>query len=418
MAKADPVKLEEEKLANALVSRGLLTREEYQEFRDSLDVSAGSWSHEQMLGQLTRAGLLTSRQAERLASELAALTRHHIPGYQLLEKLGKGSMGTVYKARQLSMNRLVAVKILKPRLAHNVEFLERFQREAHLAAKFSSNNVVQAIDVGSAGSINYFVMEYVAGTTLKDELANGKVFEEKEAIGIVLQLAQALHQAHRRQLIHRDIKPANIILTAEGVAKLADLGMARGTTDVALAKAEKGMTIGTPYYIAPEQINSRVDVDSRADMYSLGATFYHMVTGRPPFPYKKTDQVLRAHLTEELVPPDHINTELSAGLGEVVEFMMAKKREDRYPSPAELVIDLESLLQGEPPKLARQRLEASKLQHLDEGEAVDDEELDDHRPKKKRRKKLRKDTVPILWLQILGVALIFSLVLNLILWLK
>src|SRR5205814_7551192 len=130
-------------------------------------------------------------------SELNALTRRQIPGYQLLEKLGKGSMGTVYKARQLSMNRLVAVKILKPKLAANKGFLELFQREAHLAAKFSSNNVVQAIDVGSAGDIHFFVMEYVEGTTLRDELEGGKIFEEEEAIEIVLQVAQALQHAHR-----------------------------------------------------------------------------------------------------------------------------------------------------------------------------------------------------------------------------
>jgi len=414
MAKIDLVKMEEKKLAHALVSRGLVTLEELQHFRSDMDISAGDWTNEEMLTQLAKAGLLTESQGKRLVAELEALTSQHIPGYQLLEKLGKGSMGTVFKARQLSMNRLVAVKILKPRLAANEEFLERFHREAHLAAKFSSNNVVQAIDVGSAGNINYFVMEYVEGTTLRQELETGKIFEEKEAIEIVLQIAQALHHAHRRQLIHRDIKPANIILTHDRIAKLADLGMARGTADHALTKAEQGMTIGTPYYIAPEQINSKGDVDSRADMYSLGATFYHMVTGQPPFPHKTTAQVLRAHLSEELTPPDHLNTKLSSGLGEVVEFMMAKNRGDRYPSPEELVIDLECLLQGEPPKLARQRLEASTLEDLAKGEAAPED--DDPLPRKQRRR--HTDSVPSLWLYILGVILIFSLVGNLILMLR
>jgi eukaryotic-like serine/threonine-protein kinase len=413
MPKADFAKLEEEKLAHALVSRGLLTREEFQQFR-GMESAAGEWSPEDTLTRLARAGLLTDKQAKRLGAELKALIKHHIPGYQLLEKLGMGSMGTVYKARQLSMNRLVAVKILKPKLAANEEFLDLFQREAHLAAKFSSNNVVQAIDVGSAGDIHYFVMEYVEGTTLKDELDKGKVYEEKEAVDIVLQIAQALQQAHRRHLIHRDIKPANIILTAEGIAKLADLGMARATTDRALAKAEEGMTIGTPYYIAPEQINSKGDVDSRADIYSLGATFYHMVTGQPPFPYPKADVVLRAHLVEELTPPDHVNTKLSAGLGQVVEFMMAKKRADRYPSPAELVIDLECLVQGAPPKIAGQGLKTHALEDLTQGEAVEEDE--DDRPAAKRRHK--SDSVPAFWLYILGVILTFSLVGNLILALR
>lgn len=410
MAKAESPNLDEEKLAHALISRGLVTREEYQQFRAAHDMPGGPVAPDALLEHLVQTGFLTTHQAKRLGPELASLMNQQIPGYQLLEKLGQGSMGTVFKARQLSMNRLVAIKVLAPKLAANKDFLERFQREAHLAAKFSSNNVVQAIDVGSAGNINYFVMEFVEGTTIKDELEKGKIFEETEAIDIVLQIAQALQHAHKRQLIHRDIKPANIILTSDGIAKLADLGMARGTTDLALSKAEKGMTIGTPYYIAPEQINSKGDVDSRADIYSLGATFYHMVTGQPPFPYKKTEPVLRAHLSEELTPPDHLNTKLSSGLGEVVEFMMAKKRDDRYPSPEGLILDLECLLQGIPPKLARQRLETSTLEDLAEGE------VDEDQPRKK--KKRRPGDVPILWLYIVGLALVLSLVGNIFLILR
>ena len=413
MSKTDPTNLEEEKLAHALVSRGMLTRKEYKLFRNAGGFADSDGSAEDMLQRLAKAGLLTESQAQRLTTDLGDILNQHIPGYKLMEKLGKGSMGTVFKARQLSMDRLVAVKVLKPRLAVNEDFLERFYREAQLAAKFSSNNVVQAIDAGAAGKIKYFVMEYVEGTTIKQELEKGKVFTEKEAIEIVLQIAQALNHAHRRQLIHRDIKPANIILTTDGFAKLADLGLARDTTDNAIVQAEKGMTIGTPYYIAPEQINSQVDVDSRADMYSLGATFYHMVTGQPPFPYKKTEQVLRAHLNEELRPPDHINTKLSSGLGEVVEFMMAKRREDRYPSPAELIIDLECLLHHESPKLARQRLGSAAMEDLAHGEAVNEEgepEADED--------SRQKDLVPIYWLYILGVVLIFSLFGNLILALR
>src|SRR5438270_287241 len=160
MAKTDPVKLEEEKLAHALISRGLLTRAEFEQFQTGADAPPADCSRADLLVRLAKSGLLTDNQARRLGSELHALTRRQIPGYQLLEKLGKGSMGTVYKARQLSMNRLVAIKVLLPRLAANPEYLQRFTREAHLAAKFSSNNVVQAIDVGSAGKIQYFIMEF------------------------------------------------------------------------------------------------------------------------------------------------------------------------------------------------------------------------------------------------------------------
>jgi serine/threonine-protein kinase len=391
-------------LAHALISRGLLTREEFQQCRAAGEVGARP---EAVLARLVQAGFLTANQAQRATQELALLLNQKIPGYQLMEKLGQGSMGTVYKARQLSMNRLVAIKILQPRVAANPEFLERFTREARLAAKLSSNNVVQAIDVGSAGKVHYFVMEYVEGTTIKEELEKGKVYEEKEAVEIVLQIAQALEQAHRRGLIHRDVKPGNIILTADGIAKLADLGMAREATDRAAAQAEKGMTLGTPYYIAPEQIVAEENLDSRADIYSLGATFYHMVTGQPPFPGKKVDAILDAHLEEKLTPPDHLNTTLSAGLGEVVEWMMAKDRRQRYQTPSDLIIDLECLLNGEPPKLAREKLAA--LENLAEGEAEDDED-----------EQLDRTGAPNLhlWLGVLGAVLAVSLLCNLVLLLR
>lgn len=399
---AGPTSVDEEKLAHALVSRGLITREESNQCRGG----AGDDSAEALLNRLVKGGFLTVHQARRAAQELTRLMNQQIPGYELLEKLGQGAMGTVWKARQESMNRLVAIKVLQSKLAANPEFLSRFTREAHVAAKLSHNNVVQAIDVGAAGKINYFVMEYVEGTTIKQELEKGKIYEEKEAVEIVLQIAQALAHASRRKLIHRDVKPANIILTPEGIAKLADLGMARGTTDQATARAEKGMTIGTPYYISPEQINVQADIDSRADIYSLGATFYHMVTGQPPFPGPKVDAILQAHLKKELTPPDHLNTNLSSGLGEVVECMMAKDRDQRYATPDDLIIDLECLLNGEPPKLARQRLEASTLSGLTHGEEDEDESPS------------QPDGVPLVWVMVLAGVLALSLVGNLVLLLR
>src|SRR5262249_31080266 len=151
------------------------------------------------------------------------------------------------------------------------------------------------------------------------------------------QIAQALEHAHRRGLIHRDIKPANIVLTPDGIAKLADLGMAREADDEALARQEKGLSIGTPYYMASAQSERVADIDVRAEVYSLGGTFYHMVTGQVPFPGKNVEEVFQAHLGQELTPPDHVNTALSSGLGEVVEYMMARDRGQRYPTPGDLI---------------------------------------------------------------------------------
>ena len=364
-------RVDEERLAHALISRGLLTREEVNSCRPAAGAEAGT---EALLARLVAAGFLTANQAKRAATELETLLGQQIPGYQLLEKLGQGSMGTVYKARQMSMNRLVAVKVLHPRLLAKPDFLQRLTREAHLAAKLSHNNIIQAIDVGSAGPLHYFVMELIEGQTIRQILESGKIFPEREAVEIILQIAQALQHAHRRGLIHRDVKPANIVLTSDGIAKLADLGMARETDDAALARREKGLTIGTPFYISPEQVRGKEHIDGRADIYSLGATLYHMVTGHPPFHYDEMERVYLAHLQEELTPPDHLNQQLSSGLGEVVEFMMAKNRRRRYQKADDLIIDLECLLSGEPPKLARQRIEATTLAGLSEGEAEEDEE--------------------------------------------
>jgi len=407
-AKPDPaaINADEERLAHALISRGLVTREEIQPCRFGPITRS---SAESFLTRLVKASSLTPNQARRAGQELSALLHQQIPGYQFLEKLGQGSMGTVYKARQLSMNRLVAVKMIHPRMAANPELLERLKHEAHLAAKLSHNNIVQAIDVGSAGSLHYFVMEYVDGTTIKEELEKGKVYTEKEAVDIVLQVAQALEHAHRRGLIHRDVKPGNIILTPDGIVKLADLGMARETADEDMARAEKGMTIGTPYYIAPEQIHGQEDIDAGADIYSLGATFYHMVTGQPPFPGSKIDVVLDAHLEQELTPPDHLNTVLSSGLGEVVEFMMAKDRRQRYRTASDLIIDLERLLNGEPPKLARDRIGAGTLRGLASGEMDEDEGEGHARVSKKAAGN------HMIWIVVLAVVLGVSVLCNLIL---
>jgi serine/threonine-protein kinase len=402
------VKLAEERLAHALVTRGLLTADEMQQCR----AQAGAQGPEALLKRLVEAGLLTAGQARRSTQELPTLLGQQIPGYHLVEKLGQGAMGTVYKARQLSMNRLVAIKVLSPRLAANPEFLERLKREAHLAAKLSHNNIVQAIDVGSAGKIHYFIMEYVEGRTIREELNAGKVYEERDAVDIVLQIAQAVQHAHRRGLIHRDIKPANILLTAEGIAKLLDLGMARETADDALAQREKGLSIGTPYYMAPEQIYGEEDIDVRADIYSLGATLYHMTTGQVPFPGSGVDDVFQGHLERELTPPDHINTKLSSGLGEVAEFMLARRREQRYRTPDDLIIDLECLLNGEPPKLARQRIEAGTLANLAEGEA------DEPRPRPGKRKPGLLAGQELIWLGVLGGLLALSVLFNLVLLLR
>jgi serine/threonine-protein kinase len=172
-------------------------------------------------------------------------------------------------------------------------------------------------------------------------------------------------------LIHRDVKPKNIMINKDGVVKLADMGLARETTDIEAAKTEKGKAYGTPYYISPEQIRGEMDIDGRADIYGLGATFYHLVTGRVPYMADDPVEVMKKHLRGELVPPDHINTSLSAGVSEVIEVMMAKNRQDRHSSVEELLVDLKAVRAGESPVVAHRRIDVSAMEQLEDGKTVE-----------------------------------------------
>jgi len=321
-------------------------------------------------------GYVTKTQAERLKTsiKLSKVAAHQIPGYKIQGKLGAGAMAVVYKAKQLSLNRTVAIKVLPKRFSENPEYVERFYKEGQAAGKFNHNNIVQAFDVGEAGGYHYFIMEYVEGKTIYEDLATGKVFDEDEALDIIIQVAHALNHAHSCGLIHRDVKPKNIMINTDGVVKLADMGLARETTDIETAQTEAGKAYGTPYYIAPEQIRGKIDIDGRADIYGLGATLYHMVTGRVPFMADNPSDVMRKHLREQLIPPDHINTMLSAGISEVIEVMMAKRKGDRYNNVEELLTDLEAVRNGQSPLRAHKRFDVSALEQLETGEAIEDKE--------------------------------------------
>lgn len=293
-----------------------------------------------------------------------------IPGYKVLGKLGSGAMAVVYKAKQLSLDRTVAIKVLPKKFVQKSDYVQRFYKEGRLAAKLNHNNIVAAYDVGEVGGLYYFVMEYVEGKTLYEDLSKGKIFNEKDALDIIIQVGNALEHAHEQGLIHRDVKPKNIMINTAGVVKLADMGLARETTDVKAAQHEQGKAFGTPYYIAPEQIRGEMDIDGRADIYSLGGTLFHMVTGRVPFEATTPSEVMRKHLKEPLTPPDHINTTLSAGISEVVEVMMAKDKNDRYRNMDECLIDLLAIREGKPPVLARQKFNIHALHELQEGAAI------------------------------------------------
>ncbi|MGA2171439.1 MAG: serine/threonine-protein kinase [Sedimentisphaerales bacterium] len=357
------------------VEQGLCTSEELRRCID--ETEARRKTNPVLLGDVMVAkGYITPTQIQRLKNVIreakGAAATHQIPGYQVLGKIGAGAMAVVYKARQLSLNRIVAIKVLPKRFTENKEYVDRFYKEGQAAGKLNHPNIVQAVDVGEAGGYHYFVMEYVEGKTLYDDLSAGKVFGEQEALDIIIQVAEALRHAHSMGLIHRDVKPKNIMINKDGIVKLADMGLARETTDIEAAKTERGKAYGTPYYISPEQIRGEMDIDGRADIYGLGATFYHLVTGRVPYMADDPVEVMRKHLRDELVPPDHINTSLSSGVSEVIEVMMAKNKQDRYSSIEELLVDLKAVRAGQAPLRAHKRIDVSALGQLEDGEDVEE----------------------------------------------
>ncbi len=293
-------------------------------------------------------GYLSNDQVARIFWTQGIKGGHtEIGGYRILAKLGQGAMGNVYKAQQVKMDRIVALKVLGPKYAENPQFVKRFFQEARAVAKFNHPNIIQGIDCGESNGVHFFVMEYVDGLGVGQVIRQEGRIPEKRTIEIVLQVARGLEQANKVGLIHRDIKPDNIMLTKDGVAKLCDMGLAKDLT-LAPGKSasEVGLTLGTPNYIAPEQALGDSNIDTRADIYSLGATIYHMVTGQVPFPTGNAMQVIRQHINEDPVPPAEINSELSVDINYVTMKMMSKEREERYQTPTELIADLDLLAAG------------------------------------------------------------------------
>ncbi len=358
-------------VGRVVVDSGLATKPEIDFCREQQKQSSDP-NQRSLADLLVEHGFITANQAKRVRRSLEERRSSQIPGYVLLGKLGKGAMATVYKARQVSLDRIVAVKVLPKKSSESIDFVERFYKEGRAAAKLSHNNIVQAIDVGSTpDGFHYFVMEYVEGKTLYDimqppPVGEGRNFSEAEALDIGIQMADALAHAHRKGLIHRDVKPKNIILASHSVSKLTDLGLARATDDKQAAESEAGKAYGTPYYISPEQIRGDVDIDHRADIYSLGATLYHLVTGRPPFDGESPSAVMHKHLREPLTPPDHINVALSSGISEIIEVTMAKNRDERYQTTEDMLEDLKLVRAGQPPKHARRAVDLDALQKLEQ----------------------------------------------------
>jgi eukaryotic-like serine/threonine-protein kinase len=266
--------------------------------------------------------------------------------FEIIEKIGAGGMGAVYRARDTRKGRVVALKILPPALAKDGRYLERFTREAEIASKLDHENIVKGYGAEQADGLHFFSMEYVDGDNVQQMLGKVERFPEGTALQIMLPIARGLQHAHYNGLVHQDIKPENIIIDRKGIAKLLDLGLARRPRDVATVR------LGTPLYVPPEQVTGTTQVDIRSDIYSLGATLFHMLTGRPPYVGKDERDTMSRHLEEELPWPQDFVPELSDGICQVVARMLAKDPAERYQNPKELIYDFEALLDERDPVYA------------------------------------------------------------------
>ncbi|MFD3422846.1 protein kinase domain-containing protein [Streptomyces decoyicus] len=254
--------------------------------------------------------------------------------YELVEQLGHGGMGKVYRAVDHRLRRTVAVKTLSAELALEPEFLTRFQREAHAAAALNHPGVATVHDVGedAGGGVAepYLVMEYVEGRTLSHVLKDG-VLPVAQAVDLTGQVLEALEHSHRHAIVHRDIKPANVMLTGTGRVKVVDFGIAKALTEVATRLTGTGVAVGTPAYLAPEQINGG-ETDHRTDLYAVGCLLYELLTGRPPYTGDSPFSVMHQHLAAEPVPPSRLRPELPPAMDAVIARALRKGREDRFAS--------------------------------------------------------------------------------------
>lgn len=328
-------------IARLAIERGLCTPEEV-EFCQ-LKQRERKYAAKPIAELLVESESLTRRQLNRLRDAAASgRTGSKLPGYTMLGKLGEGATATVFKARQDSLNRPVAVKVLPKRFAGNPKYVEQLYAEARMAASLNHPNLVQAYDVGSHGEHHYMVMEIVDGETVHDRIFRKGMLEEEESLDIVLAVARALAHAHSTGLVHRDVKPKNIIVTEGGLPKLTDLGLARFTQDRAAAEAEKGKSLGTPYYMSPEQVRGDLDIGPATDCYSLGASWYFMITGKTAFTGTDSDDIMRKHVEEPLTPPISHREDITPGISDMICKMMAKDPARRYSSCEEIIVELEA----------------------------------------------------------------------------
>src|SRR5688500_8551082 len=305
----------------AAVSLGLATEAGVQECT-RVQQKMREMGVDEPLGEImVKKGLLTAQQHQQILKKLG-IHVSPIPGYSLLSKIGQGGMGTVYKATQSSVNRTVAIKIMAPHATKEPTYVARFLQEANAAGNLNHKNLIAAIDAGAAGGYYYFVMEYVTGKSCREIVNASGPFDEKTALGVARQMADVLDHIHQHKMVHRDIKPENILLTADKTVKLCDLGLAKSTLSNDQSLTQEGLTVGTPYFMSPEQIRGDKDIDIRADLYSLGATLFFLLSQRHPFEGKSAAETMSMHLKQAVPDVRKVAPRIGEDFAHVIHKLM------------------------------------------------------------------------------------------------
>lgn len=285
--------------------------------------------------------------------------------YELIEKLGEGGMATVYKARCQILNRFVSVKILKKEYSSDAEFLKKFRREATAVASLSDNNIVNVYDVGADGDINYIVMEYVQGKSLKEILNERGKLSTDQALAVGIQIGKALEHAHKNNIVHRDIKPHNVLVTNDGVVKVTDFGIAKSSDSVTITNSSK--VLGSAHYFSPEQAKGNV-VDNRTDIYSLGIVLYELVTGKVPFDAESPVSVALKHIQEPVVPPIQLNENIPDAMNKLILKAIEKEPFRRYQNVSDMVADMKAIQQNKDLRIVANEFEQDETRVLDVNE--------------------------------------------------
>jgi serine/threonine protein kinase len=335
----DPVT--DDAFARFAVLHEFVTEKQVDAARDLVAASASRGEAISVPDALVRVGALVHNQRDIVLQRLRDQQERHarqLLHYRIVCRIGEGGMGAVYMAVDTRDNRRVALKVLPRYLAADAEFMRRFDAESHAITQLRHENIVQGLATCKDRGRHFLVMEYCEGETLDRRMEREGAFSVAEAVRIVTQVARGLAYAHAEGFVHGDVKPSNIMLLSSGAVKILDLGLSKRMGTPTLAQGDTA--IGTPDYIAPEQALSAPDVDGRADLYALGATLFHLVTGRTPFPGSTIVEVLTGHLQHPFPDPRTIRMDIPDGIVYVLRRMMEKRREDRYPDCLALLKDL------------------------------------------------------------------------------